>query len=599
MFSDTSTPEEHRGFQQRNTDLNLWLHNGLRAHRSDLGLNRQWGSTDGNLTHSNRVKQVSFTSQEVMDSRYGKEKIGPQLNGLGLEARRLHFASLYVQSDLSSQEGSPHRWSQGLSPELGLRHSTSVRNQCIESPFVGNHQQTLPHPSVRKYVTASTLAPDLPAQFKIQDGCKTPVCLEDTLWSCPRQTCQRDLNTFIQMDSPTVTQEFPRHEDFSSSLKSTSEKTRSSHRDTTRPVSGPETRLDREDLTRPVEGYNGPSSLHKIIFSAAIPQRAPTLRCLQSPSKAFPLPEHNQPRPPSATHDNRRGSIQTGSKRSHQKAVQDQIRRVVKNLEEVLGGLKDVHQEMKEVVQQIELLTSSIDLREGEVSPNLPSGSSSTSSSSGVAMGSSHQRPGGGGARQGGLALLHPIGADSPQTHKPVCLPYLPASKGSPVRPPTPGVSPLRINPHNPNTYDPPGKNRSPHHPRNTASSPNRPEVLCLINPASNAALCHNLGLSPHTCTRLTPPSAPGPSVTVEAPAGPHIRECLPDSPLRAPQTQTWGEGVRPTSPQGQRRVPGSRGRKPPPYPHNRLLERVVSKGNDLRKAPPYPGKRRLLSTTV
>lgn len=49
-----------------------------------------------------------------------------------------------------------------------------------------------------------------------------------------------------------------------------------------------------------------------------------------------------------------------------QGSVREQIRRVVGDLEEVLGGLKQVHLEMKEVVQQIDVLTSSIDPVEDE-----------------------------------------------------------------------------------------------------------------------------------------------------------------------------------------------------------------------------------------
>ncbi|CAB1324505.1 unnamed protein product, partial [Coregonus sp. 'balchen'] len=646
MFSDTRAPGEHRGVQHSNPHLDLWLHNGLRAHHSKMGLNGQRRRADANLTYPNRAKEVGFTSQEVMNNIHGKERTGPHLNELGLEARRQHFGlwEHHVQPDLSSQAGSPSRWSHGQSPEPGLRHRSSVRDHYTECSFVGNPRQTLPHPSVRKYVKAPVLGPAPPTQFKGQDGCKVPVCLEDQLWGYSRQTCQKDLHTSSWVDSATATQGLPRHQSFSSTLSSNKKNVRNSQRDLTRPVSGPETKLHQKDLTRPVsgpetklhqkdltrpvsgletklhqkdltrpvEGYNGPSSLHEVIFSTEVPQRdmgGPTLKPQQSPSKPCPAPEDVQTRPPSGDQGSRSGSGLTGSKK-HQKVVRDQIRKVVENLEEVLGGLKDIHQEMKEVVQQIELLTSSIDLSEEEASPSLPIDSSSTSSSSGVAKGSSHQRLRGVEARQGEAALSSPIRTNSHQPHNPasspVCLPHQPAPsphRSSPVCPPTPVLSPLSTNPPHPNTPAPSVK--SQRYPHNPASYPKKSSLHYPLNPT----LFHNLGLSPKKSSPPPHPSALGLSVTISTQAGPPMVEPLPVSQPRDPETQTRVEGLRPTSakslgltqgqvaPHGPGRVPGPWGRKPPPYPHNGNFDRA-SKGKDPRKTPPYTVKRRLLSTT-
>lgn len=250
-------------------------------------------------------------------------------------------------------------------------------------------------------------------------------------------------------------------------------------------------------------------------------------------------------------------------------------------------------------MQQIELLTSSIDLSEEEASPSQPS----DSSSSGVAKGSSHQRLRGEEARQEEAAVSSPIRTNSLQPHNPasslVCLPHQPAPsphRSSPVRPPTPGLSPISTNPPHPNTHDPSVKSKSLHYP---------------LNPASNSALFHILGLSPHEISPPPHPSALSPSVTLETQTGPPMRSPLPVSPPRALKTQTMVEGVRTTSakslgltqgqtvPHGPGRVPGPKGRKPPPYPHDGQFDRGASKGKDPRKAPPYPVKRRLLSTTV
>ncbi|XP_051978234.1 uncharacterized protein LOC127639932 [Xyrauchen texanus] len=47
-----------------------------------------------------------------------------------------------------------------------------------------------------------------------------------------------------------------------------------------------------------------------------------------------------------------------------QRAIQDQLQRVVVNLEEVLHDLKEIHLEMKEVVKQIDVLTADIEMGE-------------------------------------------------------------------------------------------------------------------------------------------------------------------------------------------------------------------------------------------
>ncbi|XP_031431011.2 inhibitory synaptic factor 1 [Clupea harengus] len=70
-----------------------------------------------------------------------------------------------------------------------------------------------------------------------------------------------------------------------------------------------------------------------------------------------------------------------------QRAVRDQIRRVIVELEGILHGLKEVHLEMKEVVQQIDHLTSAIDLTEDEPHTGLHSDTLGSSSSSGVMVG--------------------------------------------------------------------------------------------------------------------------------------------------------------------------------------------------------------------
>ncbi|KAG7487969.1 hypothetical protein MATL_G00029030 [Megalops atlanticus] len=124
-----------------------------------------------------------------------------------------------------------------------------------------------------------------------------------------------------------------------------------------------------------------------------------------------------------------------------QAVIRDQIRRVVGDLEGVLGGLKQVHLEMKEVVQQIELLTSNIDLGEEEPSNSLPSDTLCSSSSSGV-MVSSHKMIEDHTSRQadaGRTSLkMHPDSFDPPCAQS-ICCRCKPGSGTEPRRGPSSG----------------------------------------------------------------------------------------------------------------------------------------------------------------
>ncbi|XP_051232600.1 bromodomain-containing protein 4B-like [Dicentrarchus labrax] len=358
------------------------------------------------------------------------------------------------------------------------------------------------------------------------------------------------------------------------------------------------------------------------------------------------------------------------------KVVRNQIKRVVDNLEQVLTALRDVHQEMKEVVQQIDNLTSSIDLNEEEqqrtaggdmAKPTSDSSSSSGSSSSEVTVGSTHQRlsepengPGttdssgtlrrdhhsrsqsppnvllcpvnsafssersrtlrftcslGSSPRQGGQLQYN---NNLPPSNRPQLQNLtshdlaLSPQRNLPVRPPTPGLSPLTVNLHHPNG------------PGSQPPSPG-PSSCIRVSPVSPP---FPLSPKPH------PPPTRSPSVIIEnkiasyqTPQSDHPSgvQCSPSSiqpPLascpptnsetqtvsnndRERRTSSAGSVHRPsqvcTAPTATAKPPtaqGRRGRKPPPYPHHRPSEHT-KKVKEPRKAPPYPEKRRLLSTTV
>lgn len=184
----------------------------------------------------------------------------------------------------------------------------------------------------------------------------------------------------------------------------------------------------------------------------------------------------------------------------------------------------------------------------------------------------------------------------------------LPSQKSLPARPPTPGLSPIKVNLHRPSS---PG------------SQPHSPGASSSIRIRSVSPPCP---LSP----QRYPPPALSPSVIIETKDGsyqtpqselpsagllspslihPQSASCPPtDSDIetgfvadREQRASSAGPShmctasaaiVKPSTAQGRR------GRKPPPYPHNRLHE-LTKKVKEPRKAPPYPEKRRLLSTTV
>ncbi|XP_066503125.1 uncharacterized protein [Hoplias malabaricus] len=102
-----------------------------------------------------------------------------------------------------------------------------------------------------------------------------------------------------------------------------------------------------------VEG-DGPKPLREVIFTTEVPQKAILEKGnsdkWENKSDMFGK--------------DLSGETHIFSSKNTQKILQDQIQRVVVNLEEVLQDLKEVHMEMKEVVQQIDQLTSSIDLGE-------------------------------------------------------------------------------------------------------------------------------------------------------------------------------------------------------------------------------------------
>lgn len=171
-----------------------------------------------------------------------------------------------------------------------------------------------------------------------------------------------------------------------------------------------------------------------------------------------------------------------------------------------------------------------------------------------------------------------------------------------PVRPPTPGLSPLTVHLHHPSS--PSSHSHSP------GASPS-----ITVSPVSPPS------------PRPHPPVALSPSVIIETPQSDHpcagslcpsltrtpSASCPPTNSEthtvsntdRERRASSAGPAHRPSQdcavPTATAKPPtaqGRRGRKPPPYPHHKLCENAKTV-KEPRKAPPYPEKRRLLSTTV
>ncbi|XP_028258811.1 uncharacterized protein LOC114434092 isoform X2 [Parambassis ranga] len=539
-------------------------------------------------------------------------------------------------------QSSPGDGLQGLgnsSPSTDQDNHNFVRNH---SSRLGLRQSQSDGTSVRKY--GPLVGPPPTPVLAEESNCKEPVvvCMEDKrgkVWDYSSQTTcrQRDLHSSSWLGSDTQGL-IERQHGFSSSFSYVNKHSRNS-----------QSQRDLTALREPpVEGFNGP--LNGLIFSTELPHRSlgcsTTLRGPRKPrpsSECITIQGQNQTwvqrRP------NSEGQRQRKQASCSRKVVRNQIKRVVDNLEQVLKALRDVQQEMKEVVQQIDYLTSSIDLNEEEqqeaggdsAKPPSDSSYSSGSSSSEATVGSTYRRPSeswpgtvdscdthkrdhpnrsqsppnvqlcpitsgflsersrtlritcrlGSSSRQGGLqpvtnnaitSNLHNLTSDihslSPQRHLP-------------VRPPTPGLSPLTVNLHHPSS-----PTSQPHSPV-APSSPLSPKPPPALSPSVNVKTKVGSYRTPQSFLPSAGPLFPSSTLPPSA-------SCPPTDS----ETQTSTDRERRASSAGHAataRLPttqGRRGRKPPPYPHHRLTEHT-KKVKEPRKVPPYPEKRRLLSTTV
>ncbi|XP_059425027.1 uncharacterized protein LOC132159505 [Carassius carassius] len=218
-------------------------------------------------------------------------------------------------------------------PGKGLQHnSVSVNYSLRECSFVVNRHQTEPHPFLRK------CAQDAPTQFRGHGNCGVPVCAAEQQSGSVQGALLMEQHASDWKDASDT---------HNSTFNKDEELCPSNRQGTLRRCLGPV----MQDLNRP-------SLANEVMLSTKDVDKTNS-----NPLKCKAKVAQGDLSGPG------RGSYAFSSKQS-ERAIRDQIQRVVVNLEEVLHGLKEIHLEMKEVVQKIDLLTADIDMgNEGRGDP--------------------------------------------------------------------------------------------------------------------------------------------------------------------------------------------------------------------------------------
>ncbi|KAK2906641.1 hypothetical protein Q8A67_005626 [Cirrhinus molitorella] len=258
-----------------------------------------------------------FGTGDHVTNTCGPKQQNPPFNGYTARQRLTiqgGLAQLDVTSQICQTELTSVRWNRP--PGKGLKHnSVSVNYSLTECSFVVHRHQTEPHPFLRK------CALDSPTQFRGHGNCGAPVCA-------------------VEQQSGSV-----RGALFASDWMDASGAHNSTfNKDAELCTSNGQGTLSR-CLGRVMQDFGGPSMLTTKDVDKT---NSNHLKCQAKVARGD-------------LSGAGRGSCAFSSKHS-ERAIRDQIQRVVVNLEEVLHGLKDIHLEMKEVVQKIDLLTADIDV---------------------------------------------------------------------------------------------------------------------------------------------------------------------------------------------------------------------------------------------
>ncbi|XP_052394775.1 uncharacterized protein LOC127942834 [Carassius gibelio] len=287
-------------------------------------------TTSDQLQNGNQRPQADilayFGTGDQVTNTCGPKQQNPPINGYTAKkhlANQWGHARLDVTGQICQTELTSMRWNRP--PGKDLQHnSVSVNYSLRECSFVVHRHQIEPHPFLRK------CALDAPTQFRGHGNCGAPVCATEQQSGSVRGALFTEKHASDWMDSSGA---------HNSTFNKNAELCTSNGQGT----------LSR-CLGRVMQEFNRPSLVHEAMLTTKDVNKTNSnhLKCKAKVTQG----DLSGPG---------RGSYAFSSKHS-QRAIRDQIQRVVVNLEEVLHGLKEIHLEMKEVVQKIDLLTADIDM---------------------------------------------------------------------------------------------------------------------------------------------------------------------------------------------------------------------------------------------
>ncbi|XP_066552181.1 uncharacterized protein LOC136718378 [Amia ocellicauda] len=541
MSSEIRQPVQHRVLQQSTLKTGPWL-NGLTFHNR-TGFIEQYRQPEPNFFEPSRRREMGFMAQGRREGSFVREvePTEPSCNGQDQQRRVLLLAGPQhrrqpglAEQNCMREPGSDWQHRSGIHrPRYVLATSFTAGQHPRELDSIGHNYLTEPHRWWKKHGVQ-------PAS-KGQENHTEAVSVEEKLGSTGENP--QKLLTKPGLGHSTLP-------GFNKQCCQISTLFSECNRE-----QGPsESRRNLVSFARPMRrpepGCGGPNSVQHSTFPAEVSQIGLDCAARKSHPKPGDVTQSRPNQPAGRQQEKRRDGT------SDQKSVRDQIKKVVLNLEEVLGGLKQVHGEMREVVQQIEKLTSNIDLTGEEPSTSDTSDTLRSSGSSGVVVSSASN-----------------VGGQPEGSSKQVDVAF-PSLKSSPI---PPSLNPQVI-----------VTTRAPNHITTPAELKGRPPGRV---PISATPGCPQTQI---TCSpRLqTQGMQNGKGLGVSSPSSQYQTNI---------QLATQG-GSKAVGSEGLH-VP--RSQKPPPYPHNGDARRL-SEGRapaelplGSRKAPPYPVKCRLLSTTV
>lgn len=246
---------------------------------------------------------------------HGTKTCGPKqqnspLNGYTGQ-KNLAVQGGHAQQDMTGQICQTSvQWNQP--PGKGLQHnSVSVNYSLRECSFVVHRHQIEPHPFLRK------CALDTPTQFRCHGNCGVPVCAAEQQSGSVRGALLTEQHASDWMDASGT---------HNSTFNKDAELFSSNGHGTLHRCLGPS-----------MQNLNGPSLANEVMRSTKDVNKTNSnhLKCQAKVAQG----DLSGPG---------RGTYAFSSKQS-ERAIRDQIQRVVVNLEEVLHGLQEIHLEMKEV----------------------------------------------------------------------------------------------------------------------------------------------------------------------------------------------------------------------------------------------------------